>query len=134
MVCDLVTMQPWNQIEQMLFYIIWCYTVYQQNTLLKLSWFPWTDSVNHFKCLNICLFIFIRYYLQWKITKYTVITGTKQWKTLKEKITPIDDDGAKMHCSLANSVLAPWESTVNSQSMSHWCRSQTISQLDSRWF
>ena len=26
---------------------------------------------------------------------------------LKEKITPIDDDGAKMHCSLANSVLAP---------------------------
>ena len=31
---------------------------------------------------------------------------TKKHK-LKEKITPIDDDGAKVHCSLANSVLAP---------------------------
>ena len=48
-------------------------------------------------------------------------------KKFEKKITPIDDDGAKMHCSLANSVLASWESTVNSQS-------QTISQLDSRWF
>ena len=26
---------------------------------------------------------------------------------LKEKFTSIDDDGAKVHCSLANSVLAP---------------------------
>ena len=26
---------------------------------------------------------------------------------LKAKITPVDDDGAKMHCSPANSVLAP---------------------------
>ena len=51
---------------------------------------------------------------------------------LKEKITPIDDDGAKVHCSLANSVLAPWESTV--KVMSHWCQSQTTSQLDSTWF
>ena len=33
---------------------------------------------------------------------------------LERKISPIDDDGAKMHGSLANSVLAPWESTVNS--------------------
>ena len=53
-------------------------------------------------------------------------------KKLKEKITPIDDDGAKIHCSLANSVLTPWESTV--KAMSHWCQSQTISQLDSRWW
>ena len=36
-----------------------------------------------------------------------VITETKQRKKLKENITPIVDDGAKMHCSLANSVLAP---------------------------
>ena len=61
-----------------------------------------------------------------------VIPGTKQWNNLKERITPLDDDEAKMHCSLANSVLSPWESTV--KVMSHWCQSQTISQLDSRWF
>ena len=38
-----------------------------------------------------------------------VITETKQCKKqkLKEKIAPIDDSGAKVHCSLANSVLAP---------------------------
>ena len=30
----------------------------------------------------------------------------KKNKKLKEKIKPIDD-GPKMHCSLANSVLAP---------------------------
>ena len=48
-------------------------------------------------------------------------------KKFERKITPIDDDGAKRHCSLANSVLAPRESTFNSQS-------KTISQLDNRWF
>ena len=32
---------------------------------------------------------------------------TMKKQKLKEKITPIDDDGAKVHCSLANSVLAP---------------------------
>ena len=26
---------------------------------------------------------------------------------IERKNTPIDDDGVKMHCSLANSVLAP---------------------------
>ena len=30
----------------------------------------------------------------------------KKQKKLKEKNTLIDDDGAKVHCSLANSVLA----------------------------
>ena len=58
-----------------------------------------------------------------------VITKTKKWQILKKKITLINDDGAKVHCSLANSVLAPWESAV--KVMSHWCQSQTISQLDS---
>ena len=40
----------------------------------------------------------------------------KTMKKLKEKITLIDDGGAKMHCSLAYSVLPPLESKVNSQS------------------
>ena len=40
----------------------------------------------------------------------------KTMKKLKEKITPIDDDGAKIHCSLANSMLALCELTVDSQS------------------
>ena len=35
----------------------------------------------------------------------------------ERKNTSIDDDGAKVHFSLANSVLAPWESTV--KVMSH---------------
>ena len=32
---------------------------------------------------------------------------TEKKTKLKEKIKPIDDDGAKVHCSLASSVLAP---------------------------
>ena len=31
---------------------------------------------------------------------------TMKKQKLKEKFTPFDDDGAKVHCSLANSVLA----------------------------
>ena len=39
------------------------------------------------------------------------VEGSNRNKTikkqkLKEKITPIDDDGAEVDCSLANSVLA----------------------------
>ena len=30
---------------------------------------------------------------------------TMKKQKLKEKFTPFDDDGAKVHCSLANSVL-----------------------------
>ena len=41
-----------------------------------------------------------------------IVEGSNRNRTmkkpkLKEKITPIDDGGAKLHCSLANSVLAP---------------------------
>ena len=32
---------------------------------------------------------------------------TMKKQKLKEKFKPFDDDGAKVHCSLANSVLAP---------------------------
>ena len=38
------------------------------------------------------------------------INGYNKDKTmtkLERKMSPIDDDGAKMHCSLAKSVLAP---------------------------
>ena len=35
------------------------------------------------------------------------MTRTKQSQNLKEKITPIDDGGPKMRCSLANRVLTP---------------------------
>ena len=42
-----------------------------------------------------------------KDNKINGYNRNKTMEKLKEKITPIDDDGAKMHCSLANSVLAP---------------------------
>ena len=44
---------------------------------------------------------------------------TMKKQKLKEKITPIDDDGAKMHCSLANSVLARESRQSTVKVMSH---------------
>ena len=58
----------------------------------------------------VCLFV---YFHQLSVTmNNNKVEGSNRNKTmkrqkLKEKITPIDDDGAKVHCSLANSVLAP---------------------------
>ena len=87
-----------------------------------------------YKDMYLCLFVY--FHLLSATMNNNKVEGSNRNKTikkkqkLKKKITPIDDDGAKVHCSLANSVLAPWESWV----MSHWCQSQTTSQLDSRWF
>ena len=62
-----------------------------------------------------CLFI---YFQQISFTiKDNKRNGYNNNKTMtniwKKKITPIDDDWAKVHCSLANSVLAPWKSTAD---------------------
>ena len=70
---------------------------------------------------EVCLFCLFVYFHQLSVTmNNNKINGRnktmKKKQKFKEKITPIDDDGAKMHCSLANSVLAPRESTINSQS------------------
>ena len=60
--------------------------------------------------LNVCLFV---YFHQLSVTmNNNKVEGSNRDKTmkkqkLKEKFTPFDDDGAKVHCSLANSVLAP---------------------------
>ena len=48
-------------------------------------------------------------------------TNDNVWK---KKFTPIDDDGAKMRCTLANSVLVLWESTV--QVMTKWQKNSAM--------
>ena len=58
----------------------------------------------------VCLFV---YFHQLLVTmNNNKAEGSNRDKTmkkqkLKKKFTPFDDDGAKVHCSLANSVLAP---------------------------
>ena len=80
-------------------------------------------------CIAFCLFVCFH---QLSVTmNNNKVKGSNRNKTmkkqkLKEKITPIDDDGANVHGSLANSVLAPWESTV--KVMSHWlCKPYIVS-------
>ena len=57
----------------------------------------------------VCLFV---YFHQLLVTmNNNKAEGSNRDKTMKkqnmkEKFTPFDDDGAKVHCSLANSVLA----------------------------
>ena len=53
------------------------------------------------------MFMFVYFHQILFTMNYNKINENNRNKTMKEKITPIDDDGAKMHCSLANSVLAP---------------------------
>ena len=40
------------------------------------------------------------------------IMERKREKTKKENIAPLDDDGATVHCSMANSVQAPEKLTA----------------------
>ena len=69
-----------------------------------------------------------------KDNKINGYNKNKAMTKFERKITPIDDDGAKMDCSLANSLLVHESQQSTVKVMSHRCQSQTISQINSRCF
>ena len=65
------------------------------------------------------MFMFVYFHQILFTMNYNKINENNRNKTMKEKITPVDDDGAKMHCSLANSVLARESRQSTVKVMSH---------------